>query len=415
MNPDFHEQFVALCALYYSDEITEEEWALLQVHMAYCEPCKQRFLDYQKLATDVIPMMAAAAAASDHDGILNETSEDQRLAAEQLINNLEDLPQIQETTKKKRLIFPQLGLTLAACSLGCLALVSVYLLRTKGLSSSRALQSPTPANTVAPYDASTTDQQMLRQDRAEIQNLHQQLSMIRNSFAHLVTKDQTSQHQILNDEIQIKQLTAELDSLSEQFTASQNESQILREHLLSSAADANQNLLKIASLETKLRDVDAALDDANTALNERERMLALDRDFLAHDRDVRDVISARDLYIADVYDSTESGRYAKPFARIFYTRDRSLIFYGFDLEKQSGLKQDASFQVWGSGSDQKPVSLGLLYQDDNHNRWVMRFNDSKTLARLNMVFVTIEPPGGSRKPTGKQMLRALLQMPPNHP
>jgi anti-sigma-K factor RskA len=71
--------------------------------------------------------------------------------------------------------------------------------------------------------------------------------------------------------------------------------------------------------------------------------------------------------------------------------------------------------VWGSGADQKPVSLGLFYQDDNHKRWVMRFDDAKTLARLNMVFVTVEPPGGSHKPTGKQMLRAYLQIPSNHP
>jgi hypothetical protein len=32
-----------------------------------------------------------------------------------------------------------------------------------------------------------------------------------------------------------------------------------------------------------------------------------------------------------------------------------------------------------------------------------------------MVFVTVEPPGGSSRPTGKQLLRAYLQIPPNHP
>jgi hypothetical protein len=161
--------------------------------------------------------------------------------------------------------------------------------------------------------------------------------------------------------------------------------------------------------------LDAALEETNSALDDRERMLALDKDFMQHDRDIRDLIAARDLYIADIFDTNESGKTAKPFGRLFYTRDRSLVFYGFDLEKQPGLKQAVAFQAWGSGSDSQPVNLGLFYQDDSHKRWVLRFNDPKALARMNMVFVTVEPPGGSNKPTGKQLLRAYLQIQPNHP
>jgi hypothetical protein len=145
-------------------------------------------------------------------------------------------------------------------------------------------------------------------------------------------------------------------------------------------------------------------------------MLDLDKDFLAHDRDIRDLIGARNLYIADISDTTENGKTAKQFGRIFYTRDRSLVFYGFDLNSQAGHKQDTSFQVWGSGSESaSPVSLGLFYQDDTRKRWVLRCNDAKTLARLDMVFVTAEPPGGSNRPTGKPLLRAYLQIQPNHP
>ncbi len=33
VNPQFHDEFVALVALYYSGDISEEEWALLQIHM----------------------------------------------------------------------------------------------------------------------------------------------------------------------------------------------------------------------------------------------------------------------------------------------------------------------------------------------------------------------------------------------
>jgi hypothetical protein len=55
------------------------------------------------------------------------------------------------------------------------------------------------------------------------------------------------------------------------------------------------------------------------------------------------------------------------------------VFYGLDLDKQSGLKQSVAFQAWGSGSDKQPTSLGLFYQDDSQQRWVLRCNDAKTL------------------------------------
>ena len=50
-------------------------------------------------------------------------------------------------------------------------------------------------------------------------------------------------------------------------------------------------------------------------------------ELLAHDRDIRDVIGARDLYIAEIYDVAGTGETKKPYGRIFYTRGKSLIFY----------------------------------------------------------------------------------------
>jgi hypothetical protein len=157
------------------------------------------------------------------------------------------------------------------------------------------------------------------------------------------------------------------------------------------------------------------VQDLNSSLDEKDRMLAFDKEFLAHDREIRDLIGARNLYIADIYDVAQTGQTAKPSGRIFYTKDKSLVFYGYDLDKQAGLKQSVAFQAWGSGDDKQNVSLGLFYQDDTHKRWVLRFYDTKTLARLNMVFVTAEPQGGSSKPTGKPLLLAYLQAQANHP
>jgi len=62
------------------------------------------------------------------------------------------------------------------------------------------------------------------------------------------------------------------------------------------------------------------------------------------------------------------------------------------------------------------LNLGIFYQDNaTKKRWVLKFNDPKTLAQIDAVFVTVEPGSGSRKPSGKPLLFAYLKMDANHP
>jgi anti-sigma-K factor RskA len=61
--------------------------------------------------------------------------------------------------------------------------------------------------------------------------------------------------------------------------------------------------------------------------------------------------------------------------------------------------------------------LGIFYLDNEKNRrWVVKADNPDLLARINAVFVTVEPRGGSEKPTGKPFLEAYLHsLSPNHP
>jgi hypothetical protein len=132
-------------------------------------------------------------------------------------------------------------------------------------------------------------------------------------------------------------------------------------------------------------------------------------------------MGARKLYIADVFDVDSRSRTRKPFGRVFYTQNKSLIFYAFDLDREAGLKNASTFQVWGQRDNApsekaRPTNLGILYMDSELNRrWVLRFDDPKQLAEIDAVFVTVEPHGGSQKPTGKPLLYALLRKEANHP
>lgn len=419
VNPQFHDEFVALCPLYFSDEISEEEWALLQIHMAYCDPCHQRFLQYQQITTDVIPAMAAVAAAEEGDAT-EESSASLDAAERRLMSQLDAIspPQGQRTARRRSSGLPPWTLA-AVLAVVIAGLGTTVFFSLQHRSANQDVQS-VPAHQLpsrtAPASPEADTLRELQRAQEEIASLHQQLNGSEDRFKQTSETMKRLEEQLETEQAARKQIDAEKASLNEQLVAAQREANSLRNQTQLSGADGAEQALRTTTLESKVRELQASLTEKETQLSEKDRMLALDKDFLAHDRDIRDVIGARNLYIADIYDTTANGRTAKQFGRLFYTKDRSLVFYGFDLDSQAGNKQNVSFQVWGSGSDRPaPVNLGLFYQDDTHKRWVLRCNDAKSLARLDMVFVTVEPPGGSNKPTGKPLLRAYLQIQPNHP
>jgi hypothetical protein len=416
VNPQLHDEFVALVALFFSGELTDEEWALLQVHLAYCDTCRSTFEQYKHITSNVIPEMAASAAA-ESDSLPRESESAIAEAERRLLGQLGAAPYPKEPPATQKPSWRIFTGTLAACAVVVVAFAGVNLVRHRSQPPAPpgpSIPAATPSASIAAAASNEDLRRAMEQSQQEVTKLQQQLAAANDRTAQPKSSDATLQRQLEADHAQEQQLASEKDALSQQLAAAQADVQSLRDKVASTQANADQQTARTTSLEAKVHELNVTLDETNTALSDKERILALDKDFLAHDRDIRDLIGARNLYIADIFDTNENGKTAKPFGRIFYTKDRSLVFYGFDLEKQSGLKQSVAFQAWGSGSDKQPTSLGLFYQDDSHKRWVLRCNDAKTLVRMNMVFVTVEPPGGSAKPTGKQLLRAYLQIQPNH-
>ncbi|HTG74183.1 MAG TPA: hypothetical protein VMB70_10450, partial [Terriglobia bacterium] len=168
----------------------------------------------------------------------------------------------------------------------------------------------------------------------------------------------------------------------------------------------------------------ATITEQRTRLNQLTERIRLqtetiqrEQDYLAAGRDIRDLMGARDLKIIDVLDVDPSSRGRPIPGRIFYTHGKSLIFYAYDLQTKG--KSTDVFQVWGKkdGRTQPARNLGIFYVDDlTQNRWVMKFEDPKVLTEIDQVFVTVEPRGGSRQPTGKRLLSAaFLNEAANHP
>jgi hypothetical protein len=410
VNPQWHDEFVALCALFSSGELTEEEWALLQVHLAYCDSCRMAFEQYQRIASDVIPMMASSAAL-DARTEPEANSFSLHAAEKRLMSRLDSVPVDQATRDGKSTRWRMYAGVIAAGIAVAAVLIALPLHRSKAVSvttSAPAVQVEGNPKSDATSSAEVVLRSRLEVAERKITELEQQTHAAEESTRQSNSTATNMEQQLEAEKNERKKISDERDALSQQLAAAQADAQSLRDKSTVANVAVSQQTARTVALEAKLRDVSAAMD-------EKDRMLALDKEFLAHDREIRDLIGARDLYIADIYDVAQNGKTSKPFGRIFYTKDKSLVFYGYDLDKQAGLKQSVAFQAWGSGDDKQNVSLGIFYQDETHKRWVLRFNDTKTLARLNMVFVTAEPQGGSTKPTGKPLLLAYLQVQPNHP
>jgi hypothetical protein len=151
--------------------------------------------------------------------------------------------------------------------------------------------------------------------------------------------------------------------LAQKLEAAQSESQALARRLDSLAHESAQQTAIAKVLESKVSDLTHRLQDREAAIDQRDQLLA-------HDRDIRDLMGARDLYIAEVYDVGDNAVTQKPYGRVFYTKGKSLIFYAYDLDQQAGMKLAKTFQAWGRrGPDQQQaLNLGVFYEENGSKK-----------------------------------------------
>jgi hypothetical protein len=210
---------------------------------------------------------------------------------------------------------------------------------------------------------------------------------------------------------ELRSISQERDALTDQLRATEKAHQMVLGELSILRSENEKKSLEIVSRESKINELSVLNRD-------QERRLKEEESYLASDRDIREMMGAQKLYIADVFDVDSHSRTRKTFGRIFYTNGKSLLFYAFDLDAQPDLKTASAFQAWGrtEAGEGRPLNLGIFYLDSETNRrWILRFDDPKRLAEIDAVFVTVEPRGGSKKPTGKPFLYASLRQEANHP
>ena len=430
-----HEEFLELCAAATAGELSADEQAKLAAHLAVCSECRRAKSEY-----DAAAIKGAAALAESHELVGNEAADPawsvdeaekkffQRLEKEERENAAEPTYSPAGTQGKRLAYRPsqihwrEIWMSFAAAILLAIALgVAVYRSGVKH-GTDVARTSTQPANeSVSSLEAQVSDaghdrvllEAKLAEDAKQIAGLRRQLSDQINMVNSLKPSGSKALPSVENGQQANKSET----SRSGELQAAQTRLVELQKKVDAATAERDENARQAGALEVRVNELTQLVRAREQTLDEKDAEVAKQQELLEHDRDIRELMGARELYMADVFDVSGKGT-DSTYGRVFYTRGKRLIFYAFDLDTQPGVQNASTFQAWGrKGPDkQQARSLGIFYEDNaSKKRWILKAEDPKALADIDAVFVTVEPHGGSQRPTGKQLLFAYLRINPNHP
>jgi hypothetical protein len=426
-----HNEFLELCAVSTSGTLTEEEQKRLQEHLAVCPVCRETLRQYEAIVSQAVPAIAANEASESQEPAPSWSEEKAEKAFFKRLAQEPSEPDKVEKTRVNSITDPGLSrfsdeadwhhvwMLYAA---GILLFVSLTFYaywtgvhRGAGIATLPQSNGQTQPALEAQLSDAGHERQLARaqieQREKTIVDLRRQLIQQSTQINELKAEQQRMENDLRAGDASRQDLAQQRTELAQKLAAAQSGSLALQQKVELLARESAQDTARADASDAKVNDINRLLHEREVALDEKDEMLA-------HDRDIRDLMGARDLYIAEVYDVARTGETQKPFGRVFYTRGKSLIFYAYDLDQQAAMKKANAFQAWGRrGPDrQQALNLGVFYQDNaSKKRWILKCDDPRMLAQIDAVFVTVEPNGGSQKPSGKSLLFAYLRVDPNHP
>ena len=411
----YYEKLSALAAL---GEIPASESEVLDSHLRECGDCRDRAAAYIRLHQDL-----SLPARTKEDALIDgsrERVEKMMWANIALVDNEatvhlaqpQPLPILVEPERSKAptrvWAFGVATAAIAACA---------FLF---GMGFGRGIHPPVPINThvaaQAPVRPSVTaspapDPAIAKLD-AENRELVAALGTTREEKQE-IEKTLASHDEQLAQAIAIEAgLRQQIDQQAALVKTTQAELATKSAALEQAQSTKSTDTAMVAGLQFQIRELSDELHTQNTSLDR-------ERDLLSHNREIRDIIGARNLHIIDVYDTDTGGATKKAFARAFYTEGKSLVYYAYDLPQKKSEEGKFSYVAWGetNGSKASIKKIGLLFHDDQtQRRWSLNFANPQVLAEIDSVFITLERTDEDvSQPKGKRLLTAYLGTPPNHP
>jgi hypothetical protein len=411
----YYEKLSALAAL---GEIPASESEVLDSHLRDCSDCRERAAAYIRLHQDLsLPGRTREEALIEGS---RERVEKMMWASIALVDN-EATVHLAQPQPLPTLVKPErskASTRIWAFGVATTAIAACAFLF--GMRFDRGIQPPVPINThvvaqtpVRPAVTATPapDPAIAKLD-AENRELAAALGTTREEKQE-IEKTLAAHDEQLAQAIAVEAgLRQQIDLQSALVKATQSELATKNAALEQAQSTKSSDTATVAGLQFQVRELSDQLHTQNTSLDR-------ERDLLSHNREIRDIIGARNLHIIDVYDTDTGGATKKAFARAFYTEGKSLVYYAYDLPQKKADEGKFSYVAWGetNGSKASIKKIGLLFHDDQtQRRWSLNFANPQVLAEIDSVFITLERTDEDvAQPKGKRLLTAYLGTPPNHP
>lgn len=433
-----HEEYWELCAAATAGELSAEEQARLAAHLAICPDCRKVQSEYEAATLAGVAALADTAEpksieVADPSWSVEDAEKKflDRLAKEEQSHPTEPSRPSVPTAGKRHTYRPsqirwrEIWMPFAAAILLALALGVVAYRSGIKRGTDTALKTQPQTDSQNSLEAQVSDAEYDREQlQAKLADSAKTIDELEHQLAEQIRivnslKPSAGGAPSSGNTQNSGQQTADSSKPGQatELSAAQAKLVELQKTVDSATAQRDENARQAAVLEAKVNELTQLVRARDRELDQKEAEVSKGQELLEHDRDIRELMGARELYMADVHDVSGKGT-EKTYGRIFYTKGKRLIFYAFDLDAQPGFQNAKSFQAWGrKGPDKAQArNLGIFYEDNtSKKRWVLKAEDPKSLEDIDAVFVTIEPPGGSQHPSGKQLLFASLNISPNHP
>ena len=413
-----HDQLRELCVLAAAGDLRSSESERLRVHLDECESCRALFTelrDVHAIQLAHVPSLAIRREPEEESRLKDSIL---RAAHGENVRFPDPLgSQVGEYEKPEiRLVGPirairgwSIGASVSLLA-ACLALAFAFALRPRSaLDGFRSSVRPQIATTSVPPSPPARALETPNRDDEVLRGKLATLEVERSRLERLLRENQSENEKLQNGDAEKQQHLAALSKELEIARAAEAKASQRLEQL---GAELQTDETAIAAQNREIRSLNDKLEDQRTSQETT-------RELIEAERDLHELVGARNLHIVDVSDTDSRGRTQKALGRVFYIEGKSLVFYAYDLSDGHSHASKYAYYVWGNkdGSLETVRNLGILDTDDPLKKtWKLHVSDAKVLTDIDRVFVTVETVGKlGPRPHGKKILNAYLGGPVNHP
>src|SRR3984957_16385177 len=351
---DAHEKYLERCAAATAGELSGQEEKDLEEHLLVCPSCRRAKHEFESVVQMAVPASANDVASDSEEFDHNWSIEKAEAALFKRLRTDRDRGQFDEvgvekandaptghrfTYRLSRIPWAELWMPVAACVLLAVALgILAYQSGLKRGADSTQLLAPPAISSSGSVEEQISDSgheraqllARLADDDRTLKDLKSELAAEADEIKRLKSPSDVAATRTQNDERSRMNAAADSSRRDAELAAAQANLQALQmkvDALSQQREDAAKHALAV---EVKVEELTQVVHDRERALDEQQAEVTKQRELLDHDRDIRELMGARDLYIAEVHDVAGNGETEKTYGRVFYTKGKSLIFYAYD-------------------------------------------------------------------------------------